>query len=579
VNDPLSAPRSFTDPLSNLVVLPSVDIRRHINEICNKDLPLEFLPSFIHEATHHWCFTSPVGVTMLLLFFRARRHAMKFLADRGHSHRDVGWDALDAVVRYEFAQELMRPLSEGIALFAEHDASVGHTEIISGPMKFGGALFAQGVAVRSGKPWENLPLVLAGSRLSRQHIRRKADLLMQPFSCSHGGYLPGYLNVKNIWLILTLHHKTFYFHDSDFFLQYLRSVFYDDWSLVDCLLDDESYDVGALGPIVDRLQVRMNDLVADASFSNTEAAHKFEVENLESRRPKLEIRSDLAQVSIYYDQIGSATAEDERGRRRLTALFHELFDRWPDDDSQRLAIELDLETLRLWNTITLGHATLPARINASRLEFLDENGDPSFSSPVPSSMTSGWSGELGIDIVASIDPIGLFGFITRDTELITTWQLSNSELPGHLNTPMVRSRHRSALMDLSRSLVKRSLEDESFDITRAHARRELERLNAGIYLQRAIPGVDDEEFASVCQIMRDDGILPLLDNNLDLLADAAAASLCIPLHHKLESVTPFHQWSRSDPYEAVRAIDASLNKRLGVSPFPLLDTLIWVCGI
>jgi hypothetical protein len=47
--------------------------------------------------------------------------------------------------------------------------------------------------------------------------------------------------------------------------------------------------------------------------------------------------------------------------------------------------------------------------------------------------------------------------------------------------------------------------------------------------------------------MRDDGVLPLLDNNLDLLVDTAAASLCTPLHHELEAVTPFHQWSRSDP--------------------------------
>ena len=202
-----------------------------------------------------------------------------------------------------------------------------------------------------------------------------------------------------------------------------------------------------------------------------------------------------------------------------------------------------------------------------------------FSAPIPSNMNSGWSGELGIDIVASIHPIGLFGFVTRDAKLITTWQFIKSELPEHLNTPMVHSPHRNSLMEFSRSLVKQSLEDESFDIARDHARQELARLTDGIYLPRAIPGVSDKEFASVCQIMRDDGLLPLFDNNLDLLVDAAAASLCIPLHHKLESVTPFHQWSRSDPYDAVRAIDASLEKRLGLSPFPLLNTLIWVCGI
>lgn len=248
-------PRSFTDPLSNLVVLSDLDLRRHIEGIRDRDLPLECLPTFLHETTHHWCFSSPVGLASLLLFFRARRIAV--LVGRDRDDRDRIYQLLDAVIRYDFAQGLMRPLAEGIALFAEHDACVGHAETISEPLGLAGALFAQGFAIKSEPRWGKLPLLLAGGRLTNAHIRRKADLLMQPFGSEGGGYLPGYLMVKNLWVhsFYALHCS--HFLDTDFYLQFIRSFFYDDWELVASLLDQERRKSWALAPIADRLQVRL----------------------------------------------------------------------------------------------------------------------------------------------------------------------------------------------------------------------------------------------------------------------------------------------------------------------------------
>jgi hypothetical protein len=66
--------------------------------------------------------------------------------------------------------------------------------------------------------------------------------------------------------------------------------------------------------------------------------------------------------------------------------------------------------------------------------------------------------------------------------------------------------------------------------------------------------------------MRQDGFLPLLENNLNLLGDAAAASLCIPLNHVLQSVS-VHHWTGSSPEDAVAHINSLLSQQLGVSVF------------
>src|SRR5437879_12139926 len=67
--------RSFIDPVSNVTLLSSVDLEAHLGSLIELDLPRSCLPAFLHEATHHWSFFSPVGVAMALLKLRARRRA------------------------------------------------------------------------------------------------------------------------------------------------------------------------------------------------------------------------------------------------------------------------------------------------------------------------------------------------------------------------------------------------------------------------------------------------------------------------------------------------------------------------
>jgi hypothetical protein len=134
-------------------------------------------------------------------------------------------------------------------------------------------------------------------------------------------------------------------------------------------------------------------------------------------------------------------------------------------------------------------------------------------------------------------------------------------------------------MQMSQTLLNEALNDEAIEIPRNHQLRELSRMTDAIYLYRALPDRSDQDYEEICRTMATDGILPLLDGNLRLLADAAAASLCAPLDHKLESVSPFHHWTRDDPYEAVAAIDAMLQKHFRIPVFPATGRWILASSI
>ena len=566
MDDGTKASRSFTDPLSNIVVLSSVDIRRHAGEIQASDLPLELLPTFLHEMTHHWCFGSPVGIAQILLFYRARRTALQHLLQGERSNRDRLWTVADAVIRYEFAQQLMQPLAEGIALFAEHDASTGHSDLISEPLRLAGTLFAQGLAVRSDQRWRKLPLVLAGARLTPLHIRRKADLLLQPLACKAGGYLPGYLATKNLWMINLIHLKCSLFFDTDFFLNFFRSYFYDDWSMVAYLLDDSRSDIGALAPIADHLQQRMIRFATDTN--RPQQALDYNREGV-SNRASVQLHSKLGELTIYYDSIGDDGDLSEVGKKRLQALFQELFDEWPADDFQRNVVSTDITELNLSHTITIGEADLEARVKGDRLEFI-EDSERLFWMSAPEKLEDGWSGTLGMDFVVNSSPTALFVVLTLENDLVAVLPFGKSDVPEVLRSSHINRRRRLETARLSQSLVKEALDDESVEVARNHARKESGRLIERVYLSRALAGVSKGDFWKVCRATRKVGFLSIFEQDLRRLADAAAVSLCAPLGHTLESLSSFHEWAQENPYAAAAQTNSTIAAALGFAPF-LID--------
>jgi hypothetical protein len=324
--DPFSR-RSFTSFVTNTTVLPAIQLRRHLPAIVKGELPAECLLPFLHEATHNWCFLTPVGSAAAALALRARRRAAALVFADVPSD-EAFWAMLDDHVRATYVLRALHPLNEGLALFAEHEVVPEQSSHLSPVMQSALAYFQRDAVRREGVADAVLRL-LAGGRGSSDGIRRKATLLEQPLWTGgiRGGYLAGYLTVKNLW-IATL-HSCKRFGDTDLFLEYLKTWFFDDWGLVWHLLDDQTKDIAATDRIGEYIVGRFNALAS--------ADHEDSADRLEERGRWVPPTGPERLA------IGVTPEVEAAARQRLDAIITELTELTePADDNElmRAAAEL-----------------------------------------------------------------------------------------------------------------------------------------------------------------------------------------------------------------------------------------------
>jgi hypothetical protein len=225
------------DLISNHTVFKNQEHYRAL--VRGKDLPISTFSSFIHEATHHWCFVSPVGTALSLLYLSVAKKALQWTVtgDEGQMQ-----EALDDLCAFDIAVRWLRPLNEGLAQFAEYDVLPPKSSLISPPL------------VATLTHLFNLPRRLAEApkhdptpayyqltddinrwRLSRQTIERKSELLLQPIDAEGSGYLLGYLTVKQLWKSSARWYEQL--NEADVFLMFIRKFVYADYSLVAEILD------------------------------------------------------------------------------------------------------------------------------------------------------------------------------------------------------------------------------------------------------------------------------------------------------------------------------------------------------
>src|SRR6266700_2404752 len=231
--------RSWTDLTTNAMFLSEVQRTGDLRKLfVSSKSPDHYRPVFLHEATHHWCFLSPVGSTLTYLRFRACKHALKAQKSPGALS-----DLLDDLVRYEVATSLMRPLAEGLALFAQFDATPSASSVQSAPLTWSLQFFKEDAdELRFSASFDQLErdmrsllLILADARLNEQTLKSKAALLAKRLQPSVDCYLAGYLFVKNLRRFGL--SKSTRFLETDLFLTYLRNFFYHDLGLVAALLE------------------------------------------------------------------------------------------------------------------------------------------------------------------------------------------------------------------------------------------------------------------------------------------------------------------------------------------------------
>lgn len=219
--------RSYTLPTTNHTFIAGLQLPEHLPSLRALALPPELLLSFVHEATHRWCFRMRVGSALAILSLRARRRTLAGLMD------GLGAPSAPDVDAFKYATTLayLRPLAEGIALFAELDTEPGLSKATSEPISWASILFA-GHAVAAGRGDEAISRLLTRQRGLTWTMRQR--LYADPFDASRGGYLVGYLAVRALWMRAA--RRAPKFRDKSLFLALLIEYFWGDPELTVALL-------------------------------------------------------------------------------------------------------------------------------------------------------------------------------------------------------------------------------------------------------------------------------------------------------------------------------------------------------
>jgi hypothetical protein len=261
--------RSWTDLTSNVTDIAGLRLSDHLEELMRPGgAPPELIQPCMHEFTHHWCFFSSLGFAVTGLNYRIA-HSILSPGDDGPK------GILGDIVASRTIDAVLRPLSEGMALFAEFDVNSFTSPALSTPLRSVVMLFSTGgdlvldedpVFKLSPSSSENLlPVIsvvhqLRQVRTSDDGIRRKVNVLATRLDQDIDGYLLGYLSVKGMFRLLRSKCERLY-HETDLALTYLRSFFFEDMRLIEILLSQENIDEYTLtNRIIGRIQKRTGEL-------------------------------------------------------------------------------------------------------------------------------------------------------------------------------------------------------------------------------------------------------------------------------------------------------------------------------
>lgn len=248
--------RSWTDFATNRVSLRGISDSDAIG-LMNGDLdfPVELVPSYMHETMHFSGFESPVGfclartyVTSLLGLAREVDHPWSSLLSKG-SGEDTGTAierADQELYRYIFVTEMLRPIAEGLALFAEFD-TISRLSHLRDAGDRGVTSYALGTArqlrrVAAPEPGVGVDEMRRQIGSDLQSFRagaaardRKVGVFAMPIGRSGSGYLLGYLTIKNLWRKFETVPE--FKNEPDLFLCFISDYFFRDWDLVELVMD------------------------------------------------------------------------------------------------------------------------------------------------------------------------------------------------------------------------------------------------------------------------------------------------------------------------------------------------------
>ena len=505
--------RSFADPLSSTIFVGKLDLQKWTNDLAMmRRFPLTALPQLLHESTHHWCFNSPVGLTLQLLSFRAANRQIGAMAE-GYNSRE---SAL-SLFKVRFWQHLMLPFTEGLALFAEHDALLGDAPNISEPLRSVASLVAGTLTkniVDTDSLLEHSTYILSLSRNSTEHYDRKTNLLLEPFGSTRSPYLCGYLTVK--CLHFEAIRRNGIFVDSDFFMHFLKSFLFDDWDLVGLLLSEADDDPEKIADgFCKHLEKRF--------LGFFDAVEKLSVDEFSKRglnrtgeRELFVYSTGRVVINLYSDPVGPLPSAEVTGAFRVG--LDELFKPTPDEhETVEVVRSVHMSTFLIRNLLTLGRTVFPASVASpsGRIMIWSQPGKllTSFT-PYKKKFPEGWEGELTVVLVLMPETGQIhLAYLDNDTVIQIVPEVSENEVFEPLTSPMIDPNIRSHNLRVLEYVteVPSKMADQWFDEIIEYRADQVE----SFYTYAAFLFI--EEADTLAAILANGSLLDLLDGDLGLV--------------------------------------------------------------
>ncbi|MEM7116337.1 MAG: hypothetical protein AAF614_28135 [Chloroflexota bacterium] len=550
--------RSWVNLVNNQTYLSDIELVKYIQDIWDRGgiggLPNALLLPFLHEATHHRCFQSPVGFVLAVLELRARRKALskiakwtvdepgnevEFLAkfidliDQAFDYAEKDYTDIEIaedVLRYEIAQTLLRPMAEGLALFAEFDivsrlqSKVQSNVLTQATFMFtDNFLFTDNVLegnietlfdlLTLARPDVRFPKILYEARTSEIGVKRKADLYAQSFTSQNSDYLLGYLTVKDLWRHAMLKCRRLA-NETDLFYMFLHQYIYYDYELVAALLDSRTTEFESIIAINEHIVNRLEHFLQLDFESCIDQYEAFILRGAKDDDYPLQ----MMQTDMEYAQLGKR-------------LFDNLLDDINNSGTHTsIQIGLDVKTLDQRDFLLLGSIEGSIQVEDSGKITLFRENTPVFSI-CTKEVVIPIVGEGAIEFhIAPRDPAQRFLSIWVGSELILTVVRGVNDEEGYFEDHHVKERVSSAKLktvqnDLYHLGLQTFMEKSGFRLVIDHMLGQMPDVVRRIYANSALATITDDDKHERCQkVMHEHGLYKILNEDNALLQSLALLS-------------------------------------------------------
>ena len=248
---------SWVELITNLAYIDNPDTSSLSNLHLGRKMPKGLFYSYVHEATHHWTFTSVFGTLCYLNYRNAQNLLRELNSNKQNKNESLHWDLFSEYFKFKALNDIYKPLIEGMACFAELDIYPSKTEAIPNHLVMASYLFSdienprfsENNLAEVEESYNNFLLRLR--ILSENGVGKKMTLLQSKLKSNP--YLVGYLFVKNLQSFM-MNKIDLRFKDGNVFLQFLRTYYFNDFDLAELILDKDTIDENISYKLVNHFQ-------------------------------------------------------------------------------------------------------------------------------------------------------------------------------------------------------------------------------------------------------------------------------------------------------------------------------------